>query len=167
MQNRILFFPEKEMAANLSNEVEELYSKLNQLREQHGFLYKIPIGKREPFAHEARLDLDQHLLDLGKQIFSDLTEDFPLSHERHHPYLLMLNTVTKKWEEDEIELLPGENYEVLQDGEKEVLRIIKNGTIPQKYTVTPDQLVKFTTLFQINLSSAEGQRLRKLAVAYS
>lgn len=155
------------MALDLRREVEELYSKLDQLREQHGFLYKIPIGEREPFAHEAQLNLDPHLLDLGKQIFPDVTDDFPLPHERHHPYLLMLNTILKNWEEDEIELLPGENYEILQDGEKEVLRIVKNGTTPENYKVTVDQLFKFVTLFQINLSSEEGQRLRKLAIAYS
>lgn len=150
------------MQETVRAEVSQLYARLDQLRKEHGVSYVISLATREVFSHSPDLNLSAEDLKKGSLIFPEINEDFPESWQRHHPFLQMLNIVKRRWEEQQIRLLPGENYEILQSGDEEIVNV-KQGITPPLYKVTSEQAEKFIFLFEVRPEKAS--QIRKLVNA--
>lgn len=143
-------------------EAQALYSHLESLRNRYGRKVTVLLGDRAPFCHHADLDISEEDIERGTKIFPEIDEDFPLHNQRHHPYLLLLNTLKSRWTQETVLLLPGETYNVYQDGDDEIVRVEHGTSTIAKYPLTKEHVDKFMTLFEVDSTSPQGQALLAL-----
>jgi hypothetical protein len=125
-----------------------VYAQLDALRTTSGKLTRIILGSREAFAHQAALDVSHVDVYNGMKIFPEsITEEFPQTCEQHHPFLHFLNERGLGKSVD-IKILPGETYEILQDGDEQVVRIIK-GQLRQYPPPTKEQIEMIDSLYEV------------------
>ena len=149
----------------VAQKVRWVYTELDTLRKQYGRKVTVFLGERAVFAHHADLDLSGEEMERGGQIFEDLnTEDgiFTYYHFNHHPYLLLLNTLRPRWNQDTVHLLPGETYRIYQDGDDQIVRVECGTPSPFVFPLTKDHVAKFMTAFSVDPSSPEGKALLAL-----
>jgi len=123
-----------------------VYQQLAALRVIAGQHLRVILGSREAFAHQALLDISHVDVYNGMKIFPEsITEEFPQTCEQHHPFLQFLHSRGLGKSVD-IKILPGETYEILQDGDEQVVRIIK-GQMRQYPPPTPKQIEMLNSLY--------------------
>jgi hypothetical protein len=103
--------------------VRTIRAAMDTLRAQCGRRLHVALGRRATFAHNADLDLPDKLITVGGRIWPDIAaeECWPFHEHRHHPFLLLCGH-TGQCTLDSITILPDETYEILQDGDDEVVR---------------------------------------------
>lgn len=155
----------KSAQEEVAQKVRWVYTELDALRKQYGRKVTVYLGEREAFAHHAELNLSEEEMEKGGQVFDDLnTYDgiFTYRHYHHHPYLLLLDTLSPRWHRENVYLLPGETYRIYQDGDEQIVRVECGEPLPLVFTLTKDHITKFMNVFGVDPNSREGQDLLAL-----
>jgi hypothetical protein len=132
----------------VTDEVNKLNARLDQLREQYGRPVTVYLGSRHNHDEYACLYFRDEDLKLIRSVCPELTEDFPEVYERHHPVLAMLKD-SHKLTAKEVRLLPGETYEITQTFDYQEVNIVRSDKSPQVYPeLTADQKARISAFIR-------------------
>lgn len=140
---------------------EQLHTELQNYRMIYGTPYRIALGDRPVFGHHALLELREDE-ERDAKIFGLDPEKVTYENMRHHPYFQLIALKRPLCLED-IKLLPGEEYEVLQCGDDEIVRIIFTHISPKIYTLSRDNIISWMNAQKIDPLSETGQKMLALA----
>jgi len=125
-------------SSDLEEKTNNLYRRIDDLRDRHGIDVEIALGHRDVYAHHVTLNITEEAIELARSMYPDLDEEFPIeSVDNHHPFLIHLWKCTNRPTKT-IKLLPGECYQVYSAGDDNVVVIVR-GHLPRFTPLTDTQ----------------------------
>lgn len=141
---------------------EQLHTELQNYRMTYGISYRIALGDRPVFGHHALLELSENE-EQDAKIFGLDPEEVTYENMRHHPYFQLI-ALKRPLNLEDIKLLPGEEYEILQCGDDEIVRIKFGTHSPKIYTLQRADIILWMDAQKIDPLSETGQKMLALAM---